>query len=1004
MYQRGGTHFDQARSDERACRNQPGEGQLGTTGWSAVEALASQACRRLWLERRPVISGTSTSRRFALLARPGAGKTTLLEHLALTFARNTQRRIHAKAPRLLPILLYLRDIRGRIIENGGLDLSELVSVTLAERRNAPLDLTPPNEWFKDRLSAQNSRCLVMLDGLDEVASDAEREAVGRWIDQQMERYPEARFIVSSRPQGYLSAECQHVDVVLEALPFSHREVRNFVSNWFLQNEIRDQGRKDHGVVMNAEDKSRRLLQEIAKSDVLSELSINPLLLTMITTVLHSQGAVPESRVALYKEICEVMLVRRQRAKGLEVSLNSLRKQALLQRLALNLMLANTRSFDLQQAAGWLAESLTAVAGPDASLQDFLEGIARGSGLLVERERSLYEFSHKSLQEYLAATEIKETQRGALLIEHLAESWWEETIRLYASQTDTTELIQAALADPSVPKLMLAYDCAIEGLSTPPEMRKALLAKLETDLESEHAEEARLAAKVTLSQRLRSLIRIDEGVQIDGALVSCAEYQLFVDEQPAYAPLHWSHAHFLKRHAREPVTGLWPDAAEKYCEWLSAERPGKRYRLPTAEESASHPLLDNHDTRRTRALGYWSSTAVGASETDWVWTYIRRSDALALLTLAQSVVETIEPEQLISIAAERIPAPAQLVRKTTELRLSGTEQWPQVDYAIAWLYASGIEADSPLVRFLTLIVVCDAARSVALTIAESLGRDLALARYLADDLAAAEALAREVASMIDATSLGRDANLELDLDPDLGRALDADSPLSIQDRNTDQPRARVLVHANALARTVLWARTRTRVLAGVLARHLARGPAQTLADTLANALVPDQHFGAELNPLLDAAALRQAAPLTLDGALTTAHNRRLYGCRELIESAQRLVKSWGNPLTQRTPGTTLPMSALAFVLDAAAAHAQHSLRILKGAATSRELRNGLKLGKSACASVTEYYRLRRHSIAELQPWARLYAARDEQQHPGWEGLRLVCVHEAAREAKVELRKP
>ena len=180
--------------------------------------------------------------------------------------------------------------------------------------------------------------------------------------------------MSSRPQGYTSAPCQHIDVTLEVLPFSHAEVRLFVRNWFLQNEIKFQGVEDSGVRADAAAKADVLMREIEANEVLSELAINPLLLTMITTVLHHQNLIPESRVALYKEICEVLLVRRQRAKGLEDNLNALKKQALLQRLALNLMQANTREFELEQAEEWLGQRLAAeVAGSEVGVANFHPG-------------------------------------------------------------------------------------------------------------------------------------------------------------------------------------------------------------------------------------------------------------------------------------------------------------------------------------------------------------------------------------------------------------------------------------------------------------------------------------------------------------------------------------------------------------------------------------------------------------------------------------------------------
>jgi hypothetical protein len=49
--------------------------------------------------------------KIAIIGAPGSGKTTLLKDLTLTYAQNRQRRQHPQAPKLLPILIYLRDVR-----------------------------------------------------------------------------------------------------------------------------------------------------------------------------------------------------------------------------------------------------------------------------------------------------------------------------------------------------------------------------------------------------------------------------------------------------------------------------------------------------------------------------------------------------------------------------------------------------------------------------------------------------------------------------------------------------------------------------------------------------------------------------------------------------------------------------------------------------------------------------------------------------------------------------
>ena len=44
------------------------------------------------------------------------------------------------------------------------------------------------------------------------------------------------------------------------------------------------------------------------------------------------------------------------------------------------------------------------------------------------------------------------------------------------------------------------------------------------------ERFRLAANVLLKRRLNNLVRIDNNIEIDRDFITCAEYQLFIDDR------------------------------------------------------------------------------------------------------------------------------------------------------------------------------------------------------------------------------------------------------------------------------------------------------------------------------------------------------------------------------------------------------------------------------------------------------------------------------------------
>ena len=70
--------------------------------------------------------------------------------------------------------------------------------------------------------------------------------------------------------------------------------------------------------------------------------MNPLLLTMITTVHKERHSLPGRRVELYREICDVFLGKHRASKGLPLDLTPAQKKRVLQPLAWRMMEQNLR--------------------------------------------------------------------------------------------------------------------------------------------------------------------------------------------------------------------------------------------------------------------------------------------------------------------------------------------------------------------------------------------------------------------------------------------------------------------------------------------------------------------------------------------------------------------------------------------------------------------------------------------------------------------------------------
>ncbi|MUG91745.1 NACHT domain-containing protein [Scytonema sp. UIC 10036] len=551
--------------------------------------------------------------RMAVLGVPGSGKTTLLRHLTLCLATNEQRKLDPKIPKLIPVLLYLRDVRQEIVKNQP-PLADLITQQVKQQRKIQ-PLNPPDNWFSEKLG--ENKCLVMLDGLDEVADETERRLVSTWVDEQMRAYPDTPFILTSRPFGYKTAQLQQEVIVLEVQPFSLKQMEDFIHNWYCETEIMARaGEKDLGVREEAKKNADDLIKRIKDSNSLVSMALNPLLLTMIATVHRRGSALPGKRVELYKEICQVLLERRQRSKNMPDTLTASQKQAVLQVLALGLMQQKTREFKLSEGIERIKHKLAEVAGRGVNPEDFIKKICDFSALLVEKELNIYEFAHLSFQEYLAASQIKELNIEPLLIRNINNSWWSETIRLYSAQTNASNLISQILEmpDSSVEAIALAYDCVKEGLSVDPDVRRKLEDKIEAGLVSDISEIFNLAARVKLSLRLKKLLRINDGVEIDSSLITCAEYQIPIAERwvkiidygenegilecQVLPPSDWLRLGLPQRDVRKKIIITQANNAQAFCEWLNDKYSlsGFKYRLPTQSEIQNYPTkepLDNY---------------------------------------------------------------------------------------------------------------------------------------------------------------------------------------------------------------------------------------------------------------------------------------------------------------------------------------------------------------------------------------------------------------------------
>ncbi|WP_328470838.1 NACHT domain-containing protein [Actinoplanes sp. NBC_00393] len=486
----------------------------------------------------------------AVLGAPGGGKTTLLSHVARETAAT-----HREKLRPVPVLLQLRDHASTISGKLSITLPELIRATVP-----PLIGTEPAGWWEKQLRA--GRCVVLFDGLDEVAEGDTRRAVVSWINAQVDVHAGNDFVVTSRPHGYRDSFVRTRDTV-QVLPFTQAQVQIFLRKWYEAAEPKAD------VDTTAAD---RLFRQLCASPALRDLAENPLLLTMIAYVHRYRGELPDNRATLYSEVCDVMLFRRDQEKGVTFALSGAERLDLLGRLACSWMLTTRRDAGrralLDELRPWLA---------GITPEDFLAEM-EATGLLVEQTPDLYAFAHLTFQEFLAARHLTEHAEQEVPLEAIGDSWWRETTLLhllYSPENDPDSIVLGAVRAGTARALSFAYEIVDLGFAVSAGARARLDEVLRKGVAPESdATRRRIAVDVLVDRLVSDAMQLPGGGEICRHPVSNQIYDLF---RPSASPSS----------PDDPARGMWRSEALAFLgrlnEEIAATSGGSTFRLPTYAE-------------------------------------------------------------------------------------------------------------------------------------------------------------------------------------------------------------------------------------------------------------------------------------------------------------------------------------------------------------------------------------------------------------------------------------
>ncbi len=381
---------------------------------------------RVTQKRVPGLEVVNRHSKLMVLGKPGAGKTTFLKYLAIQcisgeFQANQ-----------LPVFITLKDF--------------------AETHDQPDLLKYINYLFGNFGVVdtqiveilQQGRALILLDGLDEVREKDSKQVLEQ-IKNFSYQYPNNPFVITCRlaAQEYTFEKFTDVEIAdVEVADFDDKQIQTFVTRWFLAKES---------------DLAERFMKQLNSNLAIKELAASPLLLTLLCLAFEESGNFSTNRSELYKEGIDTLLKKWDTKRGIQrdqvyKNLSLQRKEDLLSKIALTTFEKGDYFFKQKAAEQYITDYIRNL--PDANTESealqldsetLLRSIEAQHGLLVERAKGIYSFSHLTFHEYFTAREIvfgtqALDEKLQNLASHITEYRWREIFLLAVGMSPNAECL------------------------------------------------------------------------------------------------------------------------------------------------------------------------------------------------------------------------------------------------------------------------------------------------------------------------------------------------------------------------------------------------------------------------------------------------------------------------------------------------------------------------------------------------------------------------------------
>lgn len=391
---------------------------------ASVDEFERPVLASITQERVPGLEVVQKYPKLMVLGKPGSGKTTFLKYVAIQCILG-----ECQADRV-PIFITFKDFAQTEQH------TSLLEYIIKQFSTYGVE----DSVVVQQLLIQG-KMLILLDGLDEVKkTDSQR--VLQEVQNFYTQFPGNHFLITCRIAAWEYNFAQFTEV--EIADFDDAQIATFATQWF-----------------QAKDpvKAERFVQKLKANKPILELATNPLLLTLLCLVFEESADFCSNRFDLYEEGLAVVLRKWDAQRNIEreqvyKELSIRHKEDLLSQIAQETFKRGDYFFTQQEIEQHIRDYIrnfpSASADPEALQRDsqaVLKSLEVQHGLLVERARGIYSFSHLTFQEYFTARAIvasanPQALETALrhLVTQVTDKRWREVFLLTANMLRNAEYL------------------------------------------------------------------------------------------------------------------------------------------------------------------------------------------------------------------------------------------------------------------------------------------------------------------------------------------------------------------------------------------------------------------------------------------------------------------------------------------------------------------------------------------------------------------------------------